>query len=215
MRIVIIALLMCIGVEVQAFSTSIIAPSQPFEPVVISHPDHDFAHTYLGTLVGHPDMLEFSLFSTTSLDVQLWQRPSEEPLLFGFIIVKVNEGGRGVTEVARAHQQTVVWESAVIQSLGTALSVSNPIPVTLEPGQYRLEVSTPTNEGAYALRFLPLSNGSYFASVASAYRTLQHFSFGPFVILRSPYIYYPLGSVLLLIGITLTWRYRTRFIHAS
>ncbi len=215
MKSIILALVTLVALPVYALDTSPLEPAVPFEPVVLAEPDVELSRTYLGTLDGYPDMVEFSVFASTSLALQLWQAPTDTPTQFGLIVVRVNEDGRGVTEVARAQQERVVWETTPIEALGSSLTVSESLETTLAPGQYRIEVSTPTNQGAYVLQLLNGEGHGYFTTVASVFAVQQHFSLGVFALLRSPYVLYPIGLVVVGLGLFFTWRYHRRITHAG
>lgn len=214
MKFLLVAIFLFSGIQAHAFSTMTIEPARPFDPVILENAEEDLTKVFLGALEGYPDMVEFSVYSTTTVAIQLWQRPNDGDLPLGFIAVRVNENGSGVTEVARAHQQSVTWRDEQISSLGHTLRTSDPVTIDLSAGIYRVEVSAPRNEGVYALRFATESAG-YFESLSSSYQTIRHFSYSPLSIIQSPYVYYPIGILAVLIGMVLTWRYRSRFTHAS
>lgn len=85
-----------------------------------------------------------------------------------------------------------------------------------EPGTYRVEVSTPVNEGAYMLTIGSESDPlGYFATLNRVWVIQRHFGYSIFNMLRSSYVYYPLGIIFLLWAISRTWKFRNTFTHAA
>ena len=82
----------------------------------------------------------------------------------------------------------------------------------VEPGLYRIEISTPVNEGKFMLQIGndPVET-SYWSQLASVRQTQLFFGYGLFSMLGSSLIFYPLGIILLLFLIYKTWQYRGVF----
>jgi hypothetical protein len=80
---------------------------------------------------------------------------------------------------------------------------------SVESGTYRIEVSSPDNRGQYLLTIgdQPTEPG-YFAELAAIRQTQQYFGLSIFSMLRTSYVYYPIGILLLLFALYKTWSYR-------
>ena len=199
---------------VSAFEAVPVSPRIPYEAITI---DARIAmmRSYLGELTGDPHMYEFTIGESQTIALKIKQRDGEL-LPLSVIIVKARDNDRGVREIGRVSgQASTSWQSVYDGVLGIPLIEGGAFTADLEAGVYRVEVSTPENIGKYLLAIgTEDSESSYFASVAAVYRTQHFFDYSPFRILRSSYIYYPIGIMLLLTLIFFTWRYRQKISHA-
>lgn len=187
----------------------------PYEPFLI---DSDIVakSEYLGELTGDPHMYEFTIGADTTLTLKLAQLPADTPVPFSLIAVRQNLQNAGVVEVGRQRAQDISWTKEGYSSLGFSLLESPVFTADIGPGTYRVEVSTPENMGKYMLVVgtEEVSRG-YFRTLGDI-RTIQAFfdkSF--FRIFLSSYVYYPLGSMLLIYGMYVTWRNRQKISHAA
>ncbi|USN87806.1 MAG: hypothetical protein H6779_05425 [Candidatus Nomurabacteria bacterium] len=164
---------------------------------------------FLGELKNDPHMYEFVVGSSTELYLRLAQLESDKLVPFSLILVQQNENRGGVTEIGRTNNVKAKWEPIHDDLLGLTMDYSDPFVVTLKPGVYRVEVSTPDNVGKYVLIVGQESVDNGYFSELSNVRTIQSF-FGKsmFSMLKSSYVYYPIGIVVLLIVIYQTWRRR-------
>lgn len=189
-------------------------PSEPYAVIPLEG-DLYVEHHLLGDLSDYPDMYEFTTDVAVDLKIRLRQRDSEEAVPFGLILVRQNDADGGVTEVLRQNQSLNEWQTRKESSLGITFLENSTIEESISPGTYRLEVSTPDNRGAYMLILgdEPVSSG-FFASLAHIFSTQRHFGYSPFHVVLSSYVYYPIGIVMIAMGVFLTYRYRTLLRHA-
>ena len=182
----------------------------PYEVVVIDNAIATQAE-YLGELVGNPHMYEFTIGKKTTLTLTVSQLENEMPLLFSLIAVKQNNHNAGVAEVGRLTAKDITWEVTDDAVLGLSFLRSQKFEAEIDLGVYRVEVSTPDNIGSYMLTVgAEAVSPGYFATLSDI-RTIQRF-FGksPLALLTSSYVYYPLGSLVLLGLLYYTWRNRRR-----
>jgi len=193
-----------------AFSPEITEVSRPYEVVTI---DKQAVRTkdYLGELTGFPIMYEVTSDEAFTLQARVHQlyQSGMEPAAFSLIAIRQNERGGGVTEVARLRSDQLDWQRVKDSRLGFSLWEGSVLAVEVEPGTYRIEVSTPENMGKYLLSFgNKEADDGYFASLAGVKRTQQFFSFSFIKLLSSSLVYYPLGIILGLFVVQRGWRYR-------
>lgn len=209
--------LFSVGLFVQtaaAFEAVPVSPRIPYEAITI---DSRIAtmRSYLGELTGDPHMYEFTIGESQTLALKIKQKDGEL-LPLSVIIVKARDNDRGVREIGRVSGfASTSWQSVYDGVLGIPLIEGESFTAELEAGVYRVEVSTPENIGKYLLSIGDMENkAGYFSSVASVYRTQHFFGYSPFKIMTSSYIYYPIGSIILVTLIFFTWRYRQKISHA-
>jgi len=164
---------------------------------------------FLGELSGAPIMYEVNLDQASVLTAQLRQSANRVAESFAVIIVRQNDRGGGVTEVGRINIDLENWQTAADAETGLTFLESSVLEETVDPGIYRIEVSTPENSGRYLLQ---LSIGesreaTYLESLQSARTTQQFFGYGVFSMLQSRLVYQPL---LLFLGLLLVFK-TTRF----
>jgi hypothetical protein len=173
--------------------------------------DVEFSQVYLGELANFPIMYGFKIEEPAEFKFSLRQKysSSEEVLPFGLILVK-EEDKRGVTEILRFNPKMDEWVVKKEKTIGLNFLDSDAVTSTLEPGTYRLEVSTPVNLGKYMLSIgLGDDNSSGYFKSLSQTRTIQSFyGHSIFKMLSSSMVYYPLGIIFLLLLILITWKYR-------
>lgn len=133
-----------------AYNPSLQEPAAPYEPIVIEG-DIFIERNLLGDLDGSPDLFEFTSDVAFSITAQLKQKNSDEPVLFGLLLVRQNDTDGGVTEVARQNVKPETWFVESYPSLGMTFREGPVLERDLTPGTYRIEVSTPDNYGTYML----------------------------------------------------------------
>jgi hypothetical protein len=204
---------LCTAVSVSAYNPILVEPPQPYEVVLIEG-DPYIQREYLGDLEDFPDMYEVTSEVTFDLKVQLRQRAVREPKSFALIIVRQNDSDGGVSEISRLNQPTTEWVKMSAPSLGMTFLESTRVEKELPPGTYRIEVSTPDNNGEYMLVIgdEPTRSG-FFKAIGQIYTTQAHFRFTPFRMLFSSYIFYPVGIILVAYGIYRTWKYRKKLLR--
>jgi hypothetical protein len=101
------------------------------------------------------------------------------------------------------------WNTVRDPKLGMTLLTSPLLSEEVEPGSYRIEVSSPDNVGQYLLTVgQEATEPGYFAQLAGIRTTQAYFGLGIFSMLKSSYVYYPIGILLLVFAIYKTWSYR-------
>lgn len=165
----------------------------------------------LGELIGYPVMYQFVVEEPEVVTMRVRQayRPGVEPDPLALLLVSVDAGGGSVTELGRVRSVGEQWSIIEDAQLGMAFLENEVFERELTEGTYRIEVSTPTNEGRYAL-ILGDGEGDagYFGTVANIRTTQKHFGYSVFRMLASPYVFYPLGILVLAFLFQRTWKYR-------
>jgi hypothetical protein len=168
------------------------------------------SQVHLGTLEDFPVMYEFSVATTTEFVAQLSQfatgNITSNPL--AIMLVQRDTVGGGVTEIIRQNPADDAWRLYKDSVVGVSFWRAEPVVVDLEPGTYRIEVSSPDNLGKYLLQIGPEEDGGYFSDLARAWKIQQFAEFSPLRILTSSLVYYPLGILMLGFLINRTWKYR-------
>ncbi|HEY0964719.1 MAG TPA: hypothetical protein VGE31_02905 [Candidatus Paceibacterota bacterium] len=166
---------------------------------------------YLGDLEDFPDMYELTSDVSFTLSLKVRQRASKDAQPYGLIVVRQNDTDGGVTEIARLNQSVEDWEKASEPSLGMTFFESMTLEKEVTPGTYRIEVSTPDNRGEYMLVVGNESHSSnFFKALGQIYLTQKHFNYTPFHMLFSSYVLYPLGIILVIVGMIYTWKLRRK-----
>ncbi|HMO78386.1 MAG TPA: hypothetical protein PKD95_04285 [Candidatus Paceibacterota bacterium] len=193
---------------VLAYNPTINTTILPFDVVTIDGNIESEAQ-YLGKLIGYPQMYEFVLTEAATLTLELAQLSDENPIPFSLIIVKENSNNGGVSEVGRLQAKDISWSMVKDRVLGLKLLKSEVFVAELTAGVYRVEVSTPDNFGSYLLEVgdEPFNPG-YFSTLSDIRTIQKFFDLSFFSLLRSSYVSYPLGIVILLILFYFTWRKR-------
>ena len=150
MKSIIIALAFLFALPVAAFSPVVSEPSIPYEAMIVENTDTFQERILLGDLEQFPDMYELAFDKASDITIQLKQRDTETLSPFSLLMVKVNEDG-SVSEVFRHQTPVEEWSYINDMMLGFNLREDEAFVKSVDAGTYRLEVSTPINEGAYML----------------------------------------------------------------
>lgn len=201
--------LFSLAVSAEAFSPIVSEIDQPYEIITIENEPTKPIY-YLGELQNYPVMYEVTSEDPFQLNVKVSQVLSSAELApFSLIAIRRNDRGGGVSEVGRLTFNIETWEAKKYAELGTTLWESQVFSRDVEPGTYRIEISTPKNEGKYLIEFgAGEDTEGYFASLAGA-RTFQKFyGYSIVKMLTSSLVYYPLGILFILFLLQRTWKYR-------
>jgi hypothetical protein len=201
---------LALAAPVFAFSPEITVVERPYEIVGLEG-DTALTQEFLGELSDYPVMYEIEAEEAFTLRVMVQQpvRGSGEPVPFSLIAIRQNDRGGGVSEVGRLRADDIEWVPRKSAMLGMTFWEAPPLEAEVGPGTYRVEISTPVNEGQYLLTFGPADDSDgYFTTLGGIRTTQAFFGKGIFSMLLSSYVYYPLGIILLLILIQRTWKYR-------
>jgi hypothetical protein len=192
-----------------AFSPVLTEITQPYEITTLSE-DVSVAQEYLGELTGFPVMYEITSDEPFTLHARVQQqyRSAGKPIPFSLISIRQNDRGGGVTEVSRVNSSDDDWSRTKDSQLGMSLWSGSVLTAEVEPGTYRIEISTPENSGKYLIQFgADDSSKGYFTNLAGVWRTQQFFGLSSFNMLTSSYVYYPLGILFLLFLVQRVWKY--------
>lgn len=209
-RILFLLILLC-PASVSAYIAIVTDQSQPYETVPVEAPPGEERY-FLGELTGYPIMYEVQADDPFSFVAQVRQLANTEQQPLSLIVVRKNDRGGGVREVARMNTSPDEWARARDAAVGLTFSQSPLINEPVEAGVYRIEVSSPRNTGKFMLQIGEQPTDAGYIDRLSAVRTTQTF-FGRSMIsmLGSSLIFYPVGILLLLFLIYKTWQYRHVF----
>jgi len=213
MKLLTIFALLATPAFLQAYTVVTTDVSQPYEivPIEVTPPAQQ---NYLGTLKDYPVMYEISSEESFNFRAQVSQLNNADPQPLSLLLIRKNDRGGGVAEVARVNVDPTQWVKRTDSKLGMSLLVSPLLSEQVEPGTYRIEVSSPDNIGTFLLTIgeEPLES-DYFAELGAIRQTQSYFGLGSFSMLKSSYVYYPIGILLLLFAIYKTWSYRHLIKH--
>jgi hypothetical protein len=181
----------------EAFNPISAEPIEQYSVIPIEG-DTYIERTYLGDLEDAPDLYELKTDVAITLRLQVKQRDSKRSIPFGLIMVRQNDADGGVEEIVRQNEPLEKWFKERSYVLGMVFLAAPVLEKEIKPGTYRIEVSTPDNNGVYSLTVgeEPDPQG-YFKSIVHIFKTQHHFGFTPFHALQSVLV---LGT-LTLIGI--------------
>ena len=182
--------------------------SRPYEIVPIESAP-PIQHSYLGTLDDYPVMYEVDSEEPFTFSASVSQPVNVTPQPITLLLIRKNDRGGGVAEVVRMTVDPADWDRKTDAKMGMTFLTSPVINESVEAGTYRIEVSSPDNVGQYLLTIgeVPTEPG-YFAELGAIRQTQAYFGIGIFSMLKSSYVYYPIGILLLLFALYKTWSYR-------
>ena len=208
MRFLALSVLLFLPVSIHAYTVSETDISQPYEivPVEATPP---IAQNYLGTLTDYPVMYEITSEEPFTFAAQVSQRTNGTVQPQSLLLIRKNDRGGGVSEVVRMTVDPAEWTRVKDAKLGMTLLTSPMISEPVEAGTYRIEVSSPDNVGQYLLTVgQEETKPGYFAELGAIRQTQAYFGMGILSMLKSSYVYYPIGIILLFFAIYKTWSYR-------
>ena len=198
------------AVSVSAYELEISEPQKPYDVIPLDV-SSDVKSVQLGILNNYPVMYDFTVDEPTKLNLNLRQLANgkSEPLALGLMVVKQEGRGAGVAEVARFNPHQEEWKKIKDKAVGLTFWDSEVLIEGLESGEYKVEVSTPDNNGKYIFS-IGEEEGSlgYFESISHARITQKFYGYSILRMLLVPTVYYPLGIILLLFLIQKTRKYR-------
>ncbi len=214
MRLLVVCILFGISFATVAASvTETVKPVTPYAPIPFDAVGTT-ERMYLGALIGDPHLYEFTIGNeVTTTTIELLQH-REATVPYSLLLVRVNDNERGVKEVLRVDGREQVWHDQFSARFGMTFRTTDPITFAVGRGTYRLEVSTPDNDGSYALRVDGGQSSSYGSVVASVHAVQAHFGYPLVAILLTPYVYVPV-ALLVFVGIYGVWRWRRSLTHSS
>ncbi len=194
--------------SVFAFTALTEVVATPYDIVTINEPEIE--KLVLGELLDAPEMFEIVSEDPFTFSVEIRALPDRQssglmPPQFSGIIIKQNEI-RGVTEIARLKSSDSKWNEVRDKVTGLAYLAGPAFTEQLEPGTYRIEISTPDNTGKYMLLFgAKPDKVGYFETLSNIKNVYNYYGLGGISMFSSPYIHYPIGIVVLIILISGTW----------
>jgi len=186
-----------------------IETSSQHEVILFDNPEERTVR--YGELVGYPHMYEFSTRKEMTLSLSVAVPDNEEVQnIMSVIILSVQKDG-SVVEVARLRAREASWESFYEPLGGDTYRRGGSFSASIQPGLYRVEVSTPDNAGSYVL-FSGTESVSerkgYFASLQAVYALKVALGKSGFTLIGSPLIYVPGLLSVLVVG--MLWYVRSR-----
>lgn len=209
-----VALFMVILPVAQAFeSLEETVPTQ-YEVITIQNPEIE--QLILGELTDAPEMFEIVSEVPFTLTAEIRAIPNTSgatlPQLSG-IIVRQKEI-RGVEEVARLNASDASWTVRTDPDSGLVYQAGPYFSEQLESGTYRIEVSNPNNQGKYLLLIgNQKDQNGYFDSLSDIQRVYAFYDLSTIRMVSSPYVFYPLSVIIVLLLVVGTWYYRRKYTH--
>jgi hypothetical protein len=185
---------------------------RPYDVITLAE-DLYIEQYWLGKLDEYPVMYGVEVQATTTITISLLQKITKKDLKpLTLMIVRRDDRGGGVTEIARYKPEVNQWHKQKLADFGMTLLEAEKFQKVIGPGTYQIEVSTPTNQNTPFLLIVgeesPMTG--FFEVIKNTRLVQEHFGHSIFSIFRSPYIAYPLGIIFLIVGMIVTWRYRER-----
>lgn len=177
--------------------------------------DIEVQREYYGNLIGFPHLYEFTLAEPASLSVALYTPEIDEPSTnLSGIVVKVGKNG-GVSEVGRLSSVGNEWPEYTQPYSNEVFLTGATLEADIEPGTYRLEVSSPENKGTYlmVLGNEELETG-YFELIGNVWEVKQFLGHSIFSMLFTSLVYAPIGILLMIVVFYYTIRACKKKTHA-
>jgi hypothetical protein len=180
-----------------------------YEVVTIENPETE--QLILGELSDAPEMYEIvseNPFTLTAEIRAIPNRTSNVPPQFQGIIIKQKEV-RGVEEIARLNASDSTWTVVTDKATGLKYQAGPYFSEQVEAGTYRIEVSSPDNQGKYMLMVGAIADEQgYNASLSDIATVYAFYDMSKIRMFSSPYVHYPVGILILilLLGGTYAWQ---------
>lgn len=216
MKYSLVALFLFVAPLVHSYNPVEVITSTPFEEIIIQMDSEGQKQSYLGTLETYPHLYEFLIEETITLQVQTRQKLEEDALPVNLILLSVDPDTERISEIVRLNTPVDERNEVSVNELAIEVIESELLEVELEPGLYRLEVSTPLNESPYELNFGTESvDNSYFGMFGTVWEVQHHFGYSWTHFIFSTYVLYQIGIILLASGFYYTWRRRKEISSVS
>jgi len=172
--------------------------------------DPEISRAFYGELDDFPHTFQIRATSSFRLYVQVLEPDREDAQNdHAGIIIRERDDGRGVEEVARLRPSEASWESFYEFFGGDSYLEGPEFNQEVGPGVYRVEVSTPVNDGKYVLaigKIEDFSGVGYFETLKGIYGAKQMMGRSPLTMLYSPFVFVPL--LVLIITLFVYRRYK-------
>lgn len=167
--------------------------------------DPELSQAFYGAMNGFPHTYEIRTTEPIHLFVEVLvpDISTSKNTVSGIIIKETGQGGR-VKEVARLPAKTATWESFYEPFGGDSYRRGSSFEADVEPGVYRIEVSTPDNDTKYVLVIGKREDSGgvgYFEMVGRVADVKAFFDKSRMRVIESMYVYVPLLIVLTLLAV--------------
>lgn len=150
MRLITACLLIFSPFLAVAAETVFLSEKVPYEPIMVREYPAESVQIF-DELTGVAQLYQFEVRDAVDVSYRL-KVPYIEPRVTDLNTIVIREEVRGVSEVTRSNGTAAVWRLERNWWTGDRYLVSERIVVpSVEPGIYRLEVSSPSNQGKYVL----------------------------------------------------------------
>jgi len=188
--------------------TSVIAKPKD-QSVVLPLGDASVSTEYFGRLDAYPHTFDFEVTNKQAFKASI-EVPDTTVQKNDISIIIVKAERRGVSEVGRTKISEQVWTPVYNSMYAESFKQGGVLEGELEPAWYKIEVSSPNNEGKYHLVWGTEKSGrGYFANVQALFEVKTFLGNSKWGALQSPLIYWPLG-LLFLIGGYILYRKRNQ-----
>lgn len=206
------AVLLCFSVPTHARAHNPIIIETPAQNEVLPLYTPEISQALYGNLEGYPHMYEFMTPEKMTLFVEVLVPDIElaRNNISG-IVLRVNDDG-SVTDVARLRAREASWKTFFEPFGGDSYRRGASYRGEIEPGLYRVEVSTADNIGKYVLAVGTVEDfsvGNYFSIVGKIADVKVFMGKSSFRVIESPLVYVPL-LVLFIGGIGIYWFVRRK-----
>ena len=188
-----------------AMPVTVTEQSAPYELVPVESTP-GVQSSFVGELTGSPIMYELIADEPFTFTAAVRQLSNKEQQPFSLIVIRQNDRGGGVQEVARMNVDPGEWTRARDGQVGLSFATSPAVSEPVEAGIYRVEVSTPENDGKYQLLLGDLeADLGYMEELRAARTTQAFFGYGFIMMLGSRLVYIPLLLGIVLFGMYRVW----------
>lgn len=208
-----LALIFCLGafaLPAHAHVPLVVDQESLHDIVVIEDPE--LSQAFYGTLTDFPHTYEIRAKSPFHLyaEVLVPDMEGQENVVSGIIIKETGQKGR-VEEVTRMLAKDATWESFFEPWGADSYRKGGTFERDVEPGVYRIELSTPNNHEKYVLvvgKREDFWSIGYFETVGRLMDVKEFFGKSKFRVIESPIVFVPL--VLVLAVFFIVWFRRRR-----
>ena len=210
-----VLLMLCLfAVNIQtslAYQAVVVTPSEPYEVFEIDN-SLTTETWYLGQLDSYPQMYGLSLLRDTvvNLSLRILDDVDMEIMRPNLLLVK-RTMPQGVEEIIRMDFDSEKWKLEKDSQSNLAYYAPDVLELNLTAGEYKVEITTANNEGKYMLVLWSDEQKESFAARWETVGKLYDFyGVSRVRILGTSLVYFPLGILILLILLGVTWLNRSR-----
>ncbi len=206
-----VLLFFSIAVPAYAYIPRVVTQESLFDITPIEDPE--LAQTFYGSLADFPHTYEIRAKEPFHLyvEVRVPDNTSSMNIVNGIIVRETGRKGR-VEEVARILAKDASWESVYEPRGGDTYRKGGIFERDLEPGVYRIEMSTPDNRQKYVLvvgQREEFGAIGYFETIGRIAEVKAFLGKSKVRIIESPYVYAPLILIIIVLIGARYWRRRS------